>query len=202
MQEGQELAQHVNIFNQIITDLTQLDVKIEDEDKAMVLLYSLPSSYEHMVTTLTYGKETIKVEEIIAALLAHNQRMQNTCESSHDDGLYVKGNHDNKRKSEKEGSGRRNSRSKSRDKNTFRCYKCKEPGHMKRDCPKWIKELDDKHDASSKTVNVVQNENSDCSDGDMLSISTTQFTDAWILDSGCSYHITPNMEWFFYLYVC
>ncbi|GMI95059.1 hypothetical protein HRI_003175200 [Hibiscus trionum] len=30
----------------------------------------------------------------------------------------------------------------------------------------------------------------------MLSISTTQFTDAWILDSGCSYHITPNKEWF------
>ncbi|GMI83155.1 hypothetical protein HRI_001984800 [Hibiscus trionum] len=30
----------------------------------------------------------------------------------------------------------------------------------------------------------------------MLSISTTQFTDAWILDSGCFYHITPNNEWF------
>ncbi|GMI89692.1 hypothetical protein HRI_002638500 [Hibiscus trionum] len=30
----------------------------------------------------------------------------------------------------------------------------------------------------------------------MISISTTQFTDAWILDSGCPYHITPNKEWF------
>ncbi|GMJ02017.1 hypothetical protein HRI_003870900 [Hibiscus trionum] len=67
---------------------------------------------------------------------------------------------------------------------------------MKRDCPKWKKESDDKHDASSKTVNMVQNENSDCSDGDMLYISTTQFTDAWILGSGCSYHITPNRKWF------
>ncbi|GMI85810.1 hypothetical protein HRI_002250300 [Hibiscus trionum] len=147
-----------------------------------------------MVTTLTYGKETIKVEEITAALLAHNQRRQNTRESSHADGLYVKGNHDRGRKSEKEGSGRRNSRSKSRGKKMFCCYKCKEPGHMKRDYPKWKNESDDKHDASSKTVNVVQNENSDCSDGDMLLISTTQFTDAWILGSGCSYHITPIRE--------
>ena len=30
----------------------------------------------------------------------------------------------------------------------------------------------------------------------MLSVSTNQFMDAWILDSGCSYHITPNREWF------
>ncbi|KAL0459207.1 UNVERIFIED_CONTAM: Retrovirus-related Pol polyprotein from transposon TNT 1-94 [Sesamum latifolium] len=73
MQEGSDLAQHVNIFNQIITDLARLDVSIEDEDRAMILLCSLPFSYEHLVTTLTYGKETIKVDEITAALLAHNQ---------------------------------------------------------------------------------------------------------------------------------
>ena len=64
----------MNIFNQIITDLAQLDVKIEDEDRAIILLCSLPSSYENIVTTLTYGKETIKVEEITEALLAHDQR--------------------------------------------------------------------------------------------------------------------------------
>ncbi|KAL4360887.1 hypothetical protein GQ457_04G022640 [Hibiscus cannabinus] len=76
------------------------------------------------------------------------------------------------------------------------CYKCKEAGHMKRDCPKWKNQTKEKEDATTKTVNVVQNDNSDCSDGDMLSISTTQLMDAWILDSGCSYHITPNREWF------
>ncbi|KAL0349993.1 UNVERIFIED_CONTAM: Retrovirus-related Pol polyprotein from transposon TNT 1-94, partial [Sesamum radiatum] len=64
MQEGFDLAQHVNVFNQIITDLASLDVNIEDEDKAMILLFSLPFSYKHLVTTLTYGKETIKVDEI------------------------------------------------------------------------------------------------------------------------------------------
>ncbi|KAK4431088.1 Retrovirus-related Pol polyprotein from transposon TNT 1-94 [Sesamum alatum] len=64
--EGADLAQHVNIFNQIITNLARLDVSIEDEDRAMILLCSLPFSYEHLVTTLTYGKETIKVDEITA----------------------------------------------------------------------------------------------------------------------------------------
>ncbi|KAL0293416.1 UNVERIFIED_CONTAM: Retrovirus-related Pol polyprotein from transposon TNT 1-94 [Sesamum radiatum] len=166
MQEGSDLAQHVNVFNQIITDLARLDVSIEDEDRVMILLCSLPFSYEHLVTTLTYGKETIK------------------------------GNQDRGRKFEKEGSGKRNSRSKSRGKKTIHCYKCKEPGHMKRDCPKLKKQADEKRDDSSKSANVVQNDSSDCSDGDMLSVSTNQFMDAWILDSRCSYHITPNREWF------
>jgi len=42
----------------------------------------------------------------------------------------------------------------------------------------------------------VQNEEFDGSDGDMLSVSTTQFSDVWILDSGYSYHIMSNREWF------
>ncbi|KAH7688933.1 RNA-directed DNA polymerase protein [Dioscorea alata] len=162
----------------------------------MILLCSLPPSYEHLVTTLTYRKETIKVEKITAALLAHSQRKQSAVESSHGDSLYVKGNQNRGRKLEKEGSGKRNFRSKPKGKKTIHCFKCKEPGHMKRDCPKLKKQIDEKRDESSKSANVVQSGNSDCSDGDMLLVSTNQFMDAWILDSGCSYHITPNREWF------
>ncbi|CAA0831266.1 Probable prolyl 4-hydroxylase 11 [Striga hermonthica] len=93
IQEGTDLGQHVNIFNQVVTDLASLEVKIEDEDKAMILLCSLPPSYEHMVTTLTYGKETIKTEEITSALLAHNQQKLKSGESSsQSDSLYVKEN--------------------------------------------------------------------------------------------------------------
>ena len=45
----------MNAFNQIISsDLTRLDMKIEDEDKTCIVLCSLPFSYEHLVTNLTY----------------------------------------------------------------------------------------------------------------------------------------------------
>jgi hypothetical protein len=54
----------------MITDLEQSGVAVDDEDKAIILLHSLPSSYEHVVTTLTFGKESIKVGDITAALLA------------------------------------------------------------------------------------------------------------------------------------
>jgi hypothetical protein len=58
MVEGSDLSQHINVFNQIIGDLKMIDVKFEDEDKALMLLNSLLTSYtyKNLVTTLTWGK--------------------------------------------------------------------------------------------------------------------------------------------------
>ena len=71
MQEGSNLAEHINVFNQLIADFGKVEVKIDEEDRAIILLCSLPGSYEHLVTTLTYGKEDVKVDEIVTALLGH-----------------------------------------------------------------------------------------------------------------------------------
>ncbi|CAB4307464.1 unnamed protein product [Prunus armeniaca] len=45
-----------------------LDVKITDEDKALCLLNSLPDDYDHLTTTLLYGKSEVKLDEVSAAL--------------------------------------------------------------------------------------------------------------------------------------
>ena len=74
MQQGSDLTDHINVFNQLIANLGMVDEKIDDEDKAIILLCSLPGSYEHLVTTLTYGKEDINVDEIVTALLGHEQK--------------------------------------------------------------------------------------------------------------------------------
>jgi hypothetical protein len=34
----------------------------------------LPPSYDHLVTTILYGKETLELEEVIEALLSHETR--------------------------------------------------------------------------------------------------------------------------------
>jgi hypothetical protein len=60
--EGTDLSQHINVLNQIIGYLKRVDVKFEDEDKALMLLNSLPtfSTYENLVTTLTWRKVTLE----------------------------------------------------------------------------------------------------------------------------------------------
>ena len=74
MAEGPALDQHINVFNHIISNMKRVDVKIKEEDMALMLLNSLPESYHNLVTTLMWGKETLEVEEITSALLTFNQR--------------------------------------------------------------------------------------------------------------------------------
>ncbi|KAJ8638856.1 hypothetical protein MRB53_015550 [Persea americana] len=64
MEEGCDLMEHMNTFNRMISDLLRLDVKFDDEDRALLLLNSLSDPYEHFVTTLLCGKETLNFEEV------------------------------------------------------------------------------------------------------------------------------------------
>uniref|UniRef100_A0A2N9J916 CCHC-type domain-containing protein n=1 Tax=Fagus sylvatica TaxID=28930 RepID=A0A2N9J916_FAGSY len=189
MTEGADLRQHINTFKQIISDMLRIDIKFEDEDKAMMLLTSLPASYEHLVTTLLYGKETLELEEVSGALLDHYQRKHKDSAESSGEGLVVKGYQDRGRKKDKDDKSARG-RSKSKSK-AVKCFKCQKKGHMKRECPEWNKGKEE----SSTSVNVVADSESD---GDMLSVSssTDGLNNSWLLDSACSFHVTPHRNWF------
>ena len=74
MVEGVDLAQHINTFNQLISDMLRINIKFNDEDKVMMLLTSIPASYKHLVTILCWGKETLEFKEISRVLKDHYHR--------------------------------------------------------------------------------------------------------------------------------
>ena len=41
-----------------------LEVKLEEKDKALLLLSSLPSTYDPSTTIIIYGKETVELENV------------------------------------------------------------------------------------------------------------------------------------------
>jgi len=55
--------------------LANLGVKIKEEDKAILLLSSLPSSYDNLATTILHGKTTIELKDVTSALLL-NEKMR------------------------------------------------------------------------------------------------------------------------------
>ena len=61
---------HMNNYTKLLANLLNVDVAIEEEDKALILLNSLPDEeYETFVLTLINGKETLNYSDVSADLV-------------------------------------------------------------------------------------------------------------------------------------
>ena len=82
MMEEVDIHQHLDKFNKITMELDSLEVKIEEEDKAFLLLASLPLSFDNIVTTHFFRKVPLRVDQVVTALLMNEtQRCNNRCSS-------------------------------------------------------------------------------------------------------------------------
>ena len=64
MANGTSIKSHLKDFNSVIIDIENMDVKIEDEDQALLLLCSLPPSYKHFKETLIYNRKEISMGDV------------------------------------------------------------------------------------------------------------------------------------------
>ena len=65
MPKGGDLIIHIQKFNQVYSDVMSFDVKINEEDRALLLLCLLPVFDGGLITTLVYRKETLNFEEVV-----------------------------------------------------------------------------------------------------------------------------------------
>nr|GFA47515.1 zinc finger, CCHC-type [Tanacetum cinerariifolium] len=63
MHQSKSQSEHIDEFHKLVGDLTAIDTAILDDDQALLLLTSLPSSYDNFVETLLYGRDTLKLED-------------------------------------------------------------------------------------------------------------------------------------------
>ncbi|KAG6437869.1 hypothetical protein SASPL_102799 [Salvia splendens] len=166
MQEGTPLRDHLENLNKILLDLRNVEVKVEDKDAAIILLVSLPESYENFVESFMTGKETLSMEDVRSALHIREDRQQATSSATES---FQPGDI---------------------------CRYCKEPGHYKYDCPKKKKKEGKKGDANgSAIVAEADDSNSEVSPA-LVADDQPHNNDVWIFDSGVSYHLCPHMEYF------
>ncbi|KAH9716149.1 Integrase catalytic domain-containing protein [Citrus sinensis] len=127
MAEGSSLDDHIDEFNQVCDTLETIYEGLDDEGKALLMVSSLPQSYSNLVDALMYGRSTLSLDEVKAALNTRGLQ-EKSGNMMHAEGLSVKGkfnkNDGKKKKQKKEKSKAQNKK----------CFHCNKEGHFKRDC--------------------------------------------------------------------
>ena len=120
MKGGTAALEHLNFFNKVISELLTVDVKIDEEDKALIFLSSLLESYDHIVTTMLYGKKTLIFEEVSSTPLS-NELGKGQIKRSRQDRVWWSREGKKEEKEEKVQAHQR-------------CHFCHREGHWKNDC--------------------------------------------------------------------
>ncbi|KAE8703256.1 DEAD-box ATP-dependent RNA helicase 57 [Hibiscus syriacus] len=189
---GTTMNDHITSFNQLVTDLMNMDVTFEDEDLALMLMGSLPDKFEYLETTLLHGKIDMSLIEVTAAVYIYELRKKYKQENTsvEAEALVVRGH------SKSQNKGRRG-RSKSKSRlSKDECVFCQEKGHWKKECHRLKNKGKPERGKVVSESNVVEYNDTD-SNFAFAATPSTSCSSSWLLDSACSHHMTPNREWFF-----
>ena len=95
----------MNNYTKLLTDLVNVDVDIEEEDKVLILLNSLPDEeYKTFVFTLINGKQLLNYNDVSAALVNYKVRRkdkQSSFSSTSAEALVVRGRGSNQKGKDK-----------------------------------------------------------------------------------------------------
>ena len=161
MVENASVAQHLNEFKTITNQLSSVEIDFDDEIRALIVLASLPNSWEsmRMAVSNSTGKEKLKYNDIRDLILAKEICRRDAGETSGSGStlnLEIRGR-GNDRNSNRGRSKSRNSnrnRNKSRSGQQVQCWNCGKTGHFRRQCKSPKKK--NKDDSANTVTEEVQ----------------------------------------------
>ena len=160
-----------------LTDrLAAIGAPILEEDQVVTLLGSLPRSYSTLVTALEARVADVSLTQ--QALVQEAQKLKEASRYSYDsktgttDSALV-------------------GRQKFKPRN-IKCYNCGQQGHIRRECP--YKDVEPKSSHRAKTAGEESTESVGEGVGAFAASVDSPQGGKWLIDSGASSHMTPDME--------
>ncbi|GJS42266.1 retrovirus-related pol polyprotein from transposon TNT 1-94 [Tanacetum coccineum] len=84
------ISEHIDEFNKIVLDLSDIEVNFKDEDLSLLLLTSLLASYKNFVDTLLYRGEDLTLKDVMATLNSKEIKERTKAKGDDGEGLYVR----------------------------------------------------------------------------------------------------------------
>ncbi|KAG8491014.1 hypothetical protein CXB51_014181 [Gossypium anomalum] len=178
-----------------------------EEGRSRVDSTLVVASYSTFRDTILYSRESLTVDKVYDSLTSYDKIKHLVVKpDSQGEGLIVRGRQDWNADDDRGRTQERNHRGKSkgRSKSSNRgktCNFCKKKGYIKSECYKLQNKI--KREAANQKGKQPENSGEadvveDYSDGELLvaSVNDSKVSEEWILDSGCTFHMSPNRDWF------
>ncbi|KAG8489165.1 hypothetical protein CXB51_017148 [Gossypium anomalum] len=173
LEEGASVHEHLTVFKEILSNLEAMKVQYDKEDLGLILLCSLPPSYSTFRDTILYSRESLTIDEVYDSLTSYDKMKHLVVKlDSQGESLIARGRQDQNKK-----------------------------WHIKSECYKLQNKI--KREAANQKGKQPENFGEadvveDYSDGEFLvaSVNDSKVSEEWILDSGCTFHLSPNRDWF------
>lgn len=180
MNENDSIQQHVCNFTSIVDKLAETGIELQEELFVIMLLASLPKSFENYVIALETRDDLPKLSALKIKLAEEGERRKSNEPSDAEGAVQVFMTHNNKKDRNKNPNVSSNNndntaRYASRQKHNLKCYNCGRKGHFAAQCRD--KKAEGKGNAHAYSVFAASNNNNIFN------------SSVWCVDSGASSHL-------------
>ena len=75
MDENDTVTEHLNVYNNLVIQITSIGIKMDEQDKFITLLCSLLDSWDNLIVSIgSASQTTLKFDEVVSSLLSEEMR--------------------------------------------------------------------------------------------------------------------------------
>ena len=199
--DGNSIAEYLSNFQGPLNELSTIKLELDDEVQSSFLMSSLPDNWETLVVSLSNLAQNgmITVNMVKDNMFNEKARIKELGISSNTKALVIEKRWRSKSRKPSNDYNRDKSRGKSKSRKEIKCFYCGKPGHIKRECRKFIREQFKEKCGEQKEDKDIAAVASDgitiivCHDA---CVNLTCQDSTWVVDTTASFHIIAHRDFF------